>query len=122
MAPPVAGTHGADAATILLELHAVWLAGHGRAARPRKPDSGHTGTIGLTVHRHRTSWNAMKPRIQCVQTHWIPGATASGRRRDPPIPPSRFGRYRVRTAAAAAISRDATARIPALGNWQPTSL
>ena len=44
-----AGTYGVDAATILLELNAVWLAGNGRAARPRKPDSGHTGTISLTV-------------------------------------------------------------------------
>jgi hypothetical protein len=32
-------------------------------------DSGHTdttGTISITVRVLRTSWNAMKPRIQCV--------------------------------------------------------
>ena len=33
-----------------------------------KPDSGPTGTISLTVRMRRTSWNAMKPGIQCVLT------------------------------------------------------
>jgi len=28
----------------------------------------------------RASWNAMKPRIQCVPTPWNPGSRASGRR------------------------------------------
>jgi hypothetical protein len=32
----------------------------------RKPDSSHTGTISITLRMRRTSWNAMKPRIQCV--------------------------------------------------------
>jgi len=32
------------------------------------PDSGHTGTIRITVRVHRTSRNGMKPRIQCVLT------------------------------------------------------
>jgi len=27
-----------------------------------------------------TSWNAMKPRIQCVPTQWIPGFMASNSR------------------------------------------
>jgi hypothetical protein len=27
----------------------------------------------------RANWDAVKPRIQCVQTHWIPGSIASGR-------------------------------------------
>jgi hypothetical protein len=57
-----------DAAFMLLELNAVWLMGRGRAAPPRKSDSGHTGTISLTVRMRRTSQNAMKPRIQCVLT------------------------------------------------------
>ena len=47
-------------------------------ARPRKPDSGHADTISLTVRVHRADWNAMKPRIQCVLTHWKPGFMASG--------------------------------------------
>ena len=34
----------------------------------------------LTVRVRRTSWNPMKPRIQCVLAHWIPGSIASGRR------------------------------------------
>ena len=33
---------------------------------PGNPDSGHARTISLTVRMRRTSWNAMKPRIQCV--------------------------------------------------------
>jgi hypothetical protein len=44
------------------------LVGRGQAARPRKPDSGDTGTISITVRMRRTSRNAMKPRIQCVPT------------------------------------------------------
>jgi len=33
-----------------------------------KPDSGHTGTVSITVLVLRASWNAMKPGIQCVLT------------------------------------------------------
>jgi hypothetical protein len=40
----------------------------GHAAHLRKPDSGHTGTISITVQVRQASWNAMKPRIQCVLT------------------------------------------------------
>jgi len=36
----------------------------GPAGRSQKPDSGHTGTISLTVRPRRVSWSAMKPRIQ----------------------------------------------------------
>ena len=46
----------------------------------RKPDSGHADTISITVRACRTRRNAMKPRIQCVLAHWIPGFTASGNR------------------------------------------
>jgi hypothetical protein len=42
------------------------LVGHGRATRPRKPDSGHTGTISITLRARRAGRNVMKPRIQCV--------------------------------------------------------
>jgi len=52
--------------------------GRDRMARPRKPDSGHTGTTSITVRVRQASWNAMKPRIQCVLTQWIPGFSASG--------------------------------------------
>ena len=52
--------------------------GRGRAARSRKPDSGHAGTISITIRVRRVGWNAMKPRIQGVLTHWNPGSTASG--------------------------------------------
>jgi hypothetical protein len=51
-----------------LERKAVELADRGQAARPRKPDSGHTGTASITIRVCRASWNAMKPRIQCVLT------------------------------------------------------
>jgi hypothetical protein len=37
-----------------------------RAARSRKPDSGHAGIISTTVRVRRANWNAMQPRIQCV--------------------------------------------------------
>jgi len=43
-----------------------------------KPDSGHTGTVSTTVRMHRASWNAMKPRIQCVLTPWMSDFMASG--------------------------------------------
>jgi hypothetical protein len=46
-----------------------------------EPDSGHTGTISITVRMRRTSQNVMKPRIQCVVTPWIRGFIASGSRR-----------------------------------------
>jgi hypothetical protein len=40
----------------------------GEAAPSSKPDSGHANTISITHGVHRTSWNAMKPGIQCVLT------------------------------------------------------
>ena len=43
-----------------------------------KSDSGHTGTISSMIRVGRTSWNAMKPRIQRVLTQSNPGFTASG--------------------------------------------
>jgi hypothetical protein len=43
----------------------------------QKTDSGHIGTISITVRVRRTSWNVMKPRIQCVPTQWKPGFIAS---------------------------------------------
>ena len=46
----------------------VQLMDGARAARPRKPDSGHAGTISITTRVRRTSRNAMKPRIQRVLT------------------------------------------------------
>jgi hypothetical protein len=59
----------------LIEL----VAGAG-PARSRKPDSGHTGTISITVRVRRASperhespdprrFNAVESRIQCVLTH-----------------------------------------------------
>ena len=44
-----------------LERKAVELTDRGQAARPRKPDSGHTGTASITIRVCRASWNAMKP-------------------------------------------------------------
>jgi hypothetical protein len=38
----------------------------GAVPHVQKPDSGHTGIISITVRMRRTSWNAMKPRIQCA--------------------------------------------------------
>jgi len=59
---------------------------HGAPARPprRKPDSGHAGTISTTFRVRRPSWNAMKPRIQCVRTPWIRGSSAPDARRPMP--------------------------------------
>jgi hypothetical protein len=48
----------------------------GPAARPRKPDAGHTGTISITIRERRASMNAMKPRIQRVLTRCKPGFIA----------------------------------------------
>ena len=42
-----------------------------------KPDLGHADTISITVRVRRASWNAMKPRIQCVLTQSNPGSSAS---------------------------------------------
>jgi hypothetical protein len=42
--------------------------GPGRAARTRKPNSGHIGTISITIRVRRAGRNAMKPRIHCVLT------------------------------------------------------
>ena len=54
------------------DLNAVSMPLAGRAARSRKPDSGHADTV--TVRVRRASRNPMKPRIQCPLTWWIPGA------------------------------------------------
>jgi hypothetical protein len=42
----------------------------GRAVRRAAviADSRHSGTVSITIRVHRASWNAMKPRIQCVLT------------------------------------------------------
>jgi hypothetical protein len=72
-----------DGAFISLELLDVTQPmGRARAARTRKPNSGHTGTISITIRARRVSWNAMKPRIHCVQTQWNPGSSPSNRRPD----------------------------------------
>ena len=63
-----AAGYGADGAFMTLERDVVWLAVRGGAARPRKPDSGHTDTISITIRVRRASQNPMKPRIQCVLT------------------------------------------------------
>jgi hypothetical protein len=56
-----------------------WLAGGPRPGRhSQKTDSGHIGTISITIRVRRTSRNVMKPRIQCVLTQWKPGFIASG--------------------------------------------
>jgi hypothetical protein len=44
------------------------LVGRVRCRKAVTGNSGHTGTISTTVRVRRTSWNAMKPRIQCVLT------------------------------------------------------
>jgi SAM-dependent methyltransferase len=48
------------------------LSGPGSLASPRphpgKPDPGPARTISITLRVRRTSWNVMKPRIQCVPT------------------------------------------------------
>ena len=49
-----------------------------RGAPFLKPDSGHIGTVSLTVRVRWASWNPMKPRIECVLTQWNAGFTASG--------------------------------------------
>ena len=36
----------------------------------------HSGTISITVRVRGASWNAMKPRIQPVLTHWNPESSA----------------------------------------------
>src|SRR5262249_8138820 len=41
-----------------------------------KTDSGHIGTISITVRACRARRNAMKPQIQCALTQWIPGFIA----------------------------------------------
>lgn len=41
--------------------------GHGRAARLRKPASGHTDTTSITIWVRRANWNAVKAQIQCVR-------------------------------------------------------
>jgi hypothetical protein len=43
-----------------------------------KPDSGHADTTSTTFRLRWASWNAMKPRFQCVLTHWMSGFRTSG--------------------------------------------
>ena len=50
------------------------MPGPALAARSRKSDSGHAGTISITVRACRTRRNVMKPGIQCALTQWIPGS------------------------------------------------
>ena len=54
--------------------------GCGRAPRGRTSDTGHTGTISVTIRGAPRPQNAMKPRFQRVLTRWKPGSTASGTR------------------------------------------
>jgi hypothetical protein len=35
-----------------------------------KPDSGHAGTISITIRVRRTSWNAMKPPLRDLVAAW----------------------------------------------------
>jgi hypothetical protein len=57
-----------DAAFMLIKGNAAEPTAAGGAAPSSKPDSGHANTISITHRVHQTSWNAMKPRIQCVLT------------------------------------------------------
>src|SRR5947207_7636082 len=68
----------ADAAVMQRQHNAVRLLAPAGRYVSRKPDSGHADIISITVRACRIRWNAMKPRIQCVLTHWIPGFTTSG--------------------------------------------
>jgi hypothetical protein len=43
----------------------------GPGGTPQQPDSGHIGTISITAQVRWAEWNAMKPRIQCVQTQLV---------------------------------------------------
>jgi len=43
-----------------------------------KPDSSHTGITIIVITGADPAASAMKPRIQCVRTHWNPGFIASG--------------------------------------------
>jgi hypothetical protein len=52
----------------LLERNAAWPKRYGRAARCRKPDSGHADTISLTIRVRRARRNVMKSQFQCVLT------------------------------------------------------
>ena len=62
---------------MLPKRNAVELASGPRpGGTSRKPHSGHTGTISITARARSANRNAMKPRIQCVLTQWIPGFMA----------------------------------------------
>ena len=50
--------------------------GRDRVARPRKPDSGHTGTTSITVRVRQASWNAMKPPLR--DRAWLSVAAERG--------------------------------------------
>src|SRR5690242_12658321 len=49
---------------MLIKGNAAEPTAAGGAAPSPKPDSGHANTISITHRAHRTSLNAMKPRIQ----------------------------------------------------------
>jgi len=52
---------GTAVPTGTIEQAACWSRGPQRLT-----DSRHSGTVSSTVRVYRASWNAMKPRIQCV--------------------------------------------------------
>jgi len=68
VARPAASFYDMDAAFMLIKGNAAEPTAAGGAAPSSKPDSGHANTISITHGAHRTNWNAMKPRIQCVLT------------------------------------------------------
>jgi len=60
--------------------NATWLMAAAGHRVVRTSDTGHTGTISLTVRGAPRPQNAMKPRFQRVLTRWKPDSTASGTR------------------------------------------
>jgi hypothetical protein len=91
-----------------VERNAAAANGPRRMARSRKPDSGPTDNLSLTIRRRWDSWNLMKPRIQSVLTQWNPGSSAFGGGPDPGgsrvgarCPPGRDGVPTARLAQAA---------------------
>ena len=65
---PSVHAHGRGRRVHAAEAHCRLASGPGPGGSFPKPDSGHTGTISITIRTYRTRWNAMKPRIQCVLT------------------------------------------------------
>jgi len=73
-----------DTAFMLPERNAVELASGPRpGGTSRKPHSGHTGTVSITVRVRAANWSAVKPRIHGVLTQWIPGFMAFRARATP---------------------------------------